>query len=391
MGRYSRPLAPVFAAFAAIGTGQRVLDVGCGPGALTSELITWAGSTVAAVDPSEPFVAAARERHPTVDVRRAPAEQLPFEDDRFDAVLAQLVVHFMADPIEGLREMRRVARPGGVVAACVWDYELGGAPLSRFWEAAQALDPEVEGESGLAGSREGQLGQYLRQVELREVEEGLLTVHVEHSTFDEWWEPFTLGVGPAGMYTAGLDATTSRSRLRERCRTETVDWCRSSYCQAWSFVWIVEDSWRWSGSIYGPERPGRPPACRSAPPVCDFLRGSSQIGLGLAGHPLTSPSRRRGQSTAGRLHSPERITQRRPSGHGVLHRSVAPSRRAISFPSSQRKKSTTAGTSASAHCVSDSCTVPNSRRRTSIWVMSTASTTRRGRSSSGAGCRTSRW
>src|SRR4051812_32261226 len=141
MGRYSMPLAPLMADFAGVVPRQRVVDVGCGPGALTSELVRRAGAdSVSAVDPSEPFVAAAKERHPGVDVRLASAEQLPFGDDEFDVSLAQLVVHFMADPVKGLGEMRRVTRPGGVVAACVWDHAGGTGPLSPFWEAAHELD-----------------------------------------------------------------------------------------------------------------------------------------------------------------------------------------------------------------------------------------------------------
>src|SRR5690242_14711109 len=122
MGRYSGPLAPRFADFAGIGAGQRVLDVGCGPGALTGELVRRLGAdAVCAVDPSETFVAAIAERYPDVRTQRAAAEQLPFDAGRFDAALAQLVVHFMADPVRGLGEMMRVTQDGGVVAACVWD------------------------------------------------------------------------------------------------------------------------------------------------------------------------------------------------------------------------------------------------------------------------------
>ena len=105
MGRYSVLLAPQLAALAGVAAGQRVLDVGCGPGALTTELVRLLGpEAVTAVDPSEPFVAAARERNPGVTVEQAPAEQLPFADDSFDAALAQLVVHFMTDPVAGLVE-----------------------------------------------------------------------------------------------------------------------------------------------------------------------------------------------------------------------------------------------------------------------------------------------
>ncbi len=112
MGRYSVLLAPQLADFATITAGQRVLDVGCGPGALTTELARRLGADfVSADDPSELFVSAARDRHPGADVRLGSAERLPFADQAFDAALAQLVVHFMRDPTEGLSEMVRVTRP----------------------------------------------------------------------------------------------------------------------------------------------------------------------------------------------------------------------------------------------------------------------------------------
>ena len=218
MGRYSVPLAPQLAGFAGVAAGQRVLDVGCGPGALTTELVSRLGrAAVVAVDPSETFVVAARERHPGVRVERAAAEQLPFGDREFDSALAQLVVHFMSDPVEGLREMGRVTREHGVVAACVWDHAGGRGPLSVFWEAAHELDPDVVDESRLAGAREGHLAELFEAAGLRQVEDGALTVSVEHRSFDEWWEPYTLGVGPAGGYAARLDARR-QDVLRERCR-----------------------------------------------------------------------------------------------------------------------------------------------------------------------------
>jgi SAM-dependent methyltransferase len=218
MGRYSVPLAPQLADLATIAAGQRALDVGCGPGALTGELVKrLRADFVSAVDPSESFVAAARDRHPGVDVRLGSAEHLPFADRAFDGTLAQLVVHFMRDPATGLSEMARVTRPGGVVAACVWDHAGGRGPLGVFWNAARELDPEVEDESRLAGAREGALPRLFGAAGLREIEESALTVSVEHPSFDDWWEPFTLGVGPAGSYTAGLDETR-QAQLRERCR-----------------------------------------------------------------------------------------------------------------------------------------------------------------------------
>jgi len=153
MGRYSRLLAPQMADLAAVEAGQRVLDVGCGPGALTSELVNrLSPAGVAAVDPSAPFVVAARSRNPGVEVHQASAEELPFPDHTFAAAIAQLVVHFMADPVAGLTEMARVTRPDGVVAACVWDHAGSQGPLSLFWQAARELDPGVEDESHLAGA-----------------------------------------------------------------------------------------------------------------------------------------------------------------------------------------------------------------------------------------------
>jgi SAM-dependent methyltransferase len=218
MGRYSRLLAPQMADLAGVSRGQRALDVGCGPGALTAELIARLGpEAVAAVDPSEPFVAAARDRHPGVDVRLAPAEHLPFPDDAFDAAIAQLVVHFMTDPAAGLAEMRRVTRPGGVIAACVWDHAGGKGPLGAFWRAARELDPNVHDEGDLAGAREGHLARLFADAGLTDVESTSLVAELEHPTFDDWWEPFTEGVGPAGAYVGTLD-TDRREALRERCR-----------------------------------------------------------------------------------------------------------------------------------------------------------------------------
>jgi SAM-dependent methyltransferase len=235
MGRYAEPLADKFVELAGVRAGQRALDVGCGPGALTARLVDRLGSdAVAAIDPSAPFVAATQARLPGVDVREGVAETLPFADASYDVALAQLVVHFMADPVRGLAEMGRVVGHG-VVAACVWDHAGDAGPLSAFWRAVRDLDPEAPDESGLAGARAGHLGELARAAGLREVEEGRLTVTSTYADFAEWWEPYTLGVGPAGDYVAGLD-DAGREALRDHCAALLPSGLFEVEASAWTVV-----------------------------------------------------------------------------------------------------------------------------------------------------------
>jgi len=151
-----------------------------------------------------------------VDARQASAEALPFPDGAFDAALAQLVVHFMPDPVAGIREMARVTRPGGRVAACVWDHAEGTGPLAPFWRAVRGTDPTADDESGRPGTRRGQLAAILGAAGLRDVVEEPLTVEVIFADLDDWWLPFTLGVGPGGAYVAHLDER-ARADLRRAC------------------------------------------------------------------------------------------------------------------------------------------------------------------------------
>ena len=220
MGRFARPLAVAFADLVGVTPGQSALDVGCGSGVLTDVLVDRLGADqVCAADPSPPFVAAVTDRHPTLDVRLAGAEDLPFPSDRFDLVLAQLVVLFMSDPVRGIAEMARCARPSGVVAASVWDHGGGTGPLSPFWDAVRAMDPDGPDEMDLPGVHEGQLAELFAQAGLPDVSSSALTVRVAHPTFEEWWDPFTLGVGPAGAYVAGLDPD-ALAALTEQCRAQ---------------------------------------------------------------------------------------------------------------------------------------------------------------------------
>jgi SAM-dependent methyltransferase len=220
VGRYGASLASALTAGAR--PGMRALDVGCGPGALAAVLADrLGGSSVAAVDPSPQFVTACRERLPDVDVREAPAEALPFEDGSFDITYSQLVVNFLADPEGGVREMARVTRAGGTVAACVWDYAGEMTLLRAFWDAAHEVDPEraAAADEGavMRWCAEGELGELWEAAGLESVRSGALTARATYADFEDLWAPLPTGVGPAGAFCESL-AAEDQARLHDALR-----------------------------------------------------------------------------------------------------------------------------------------------------------------------------
>ena len=220
MGRYAPTLAVALADAAGVSSGMRVLDVGCGPGGLTRELVARVGAeNVAAIDPAPQFAAACRGRNPGADVREGIAEELPWADGEFDVTLSSLVIAFMRDPDQGVREMRRVTRPGGMVAACMWDIAGGGMTMLRiFWAAVRDVDPDAQGERRLAGTSAGDIAQRFRTAGLRDVIDSALTAQGDYVSFDDFWEPFTFAVGPAGQYLRSL-SDDRQEAVRETCRT----------------------------------------------------------------------------------------------------------------------------------------------------------------------------
>jgi SAM-dependent methyltransferase len=221
MGRYAPTLAAAMVDAAGIEPGMRVLDVGCGPGGLTHELVSRAGPDgLAAIDPAPQFAAACQERHPGVDVRVGPAEDLPWDDGTFDAALAQLVIAFMRDPDRGVREMARVTRPGGTVAHCMWNIAGGGMTMLRvYWTAVRSIVPAAQGEQSRPGTMEGDLAERFRRAGLEDVTQDELTARADYTGFDDFWQPFTLAVGPAGEYLRSL-SEEQQAAVREACRAE---------------------------------------------------------------------------------------------------------------------------------------------------------------------------
>jgi SAM-dependent methyltransferase len=216
VGRYAAQLSAAVIGAARVVRGDRALDVGCGPGGLTRALADLVGvENVAAVDPSKSFVAACEDRVPGADVREGAAESLPFDDGAFDVVLSQLVVNFMRDADVGLAEMRRVARGGGSVASCVWDYADGMTMLRAFWDGALDVDPDAPDEARtMRYCNEPELRELWLRGGLHDVQTGAVVVEAAYDDFDDYWSPFPAGLAPSGAYCASLDAGRQEA-LRE--------------------------------------------------------------------------------------------------------------------------------------------------------------------------------
>jgi ubiquinone/menaquinone biosynthesis C-methylase UbiE len=209
IGRYCRGLAHELIQAAGVRPRQRVLDVGCGSGALTEPLAQLVGAEhVVGIDPDPEAIDACRARVPDVDVRVGSAETLPFENDEFDAVFAQLVVGLLTDAAQGVAEMRRVARPGAAVATCVWDFGGGMTVLRAFWDAAVDLDSRAAKHDQTTTrpySTREELHALWDAAGLRDVSSGALVVGADYRDFDDLWHPLVAPDGAPGRYYEALD------------------------------------------------------------------------------------------------------------------------------------------------------------------------------------------
>jgi SAM-dependent methyltransferase len=243
MGRWSRLLAPRHIAFSGARDGERILDVGSGTGAAAAAAAAaLPASEVTGVDPSDAFIAAAkkaarpgRERFEVGD-----AQALPFADASFDRTMALLVLNFVPDHVKAVGEMRRVTRPGGVVSACVWDYDSGMQMLRFFWDEVVALDPAMapKDERHMKLCREGQLGELWRRAGLADVREQSLTIEQAFASFHDYWEPFLKGAGPGGAYVVSL-AEERRKQLEARLRERLLGGRQDSPFTLQARAWCV--------------------------------------------------------------------------------------------------------------------------------------------------------
>jgi SAM-dependent methyltransferase len=247
MGRWSRQLAPELVTFADIGDGQTVLDIGSGTGELAFAVARAVPSSrITGVDPAAAYVKFAQSQAPSDRVRFVvgDAQRLEFADRSFDRAVSLLVMNFIPDRSKAMRELVRVTKPGGVIAAAVWDYGDGMQMLRVFWDEAVALDPSVAArdERNMPLCKRGELGEFWRAHALTAVEERPLTVQTPFKSFDDYWAPFLGGQGPAGAYVRQLgetDRAALRDRLRRRLLGDGPDGPITLQARAWAVKGVV--------------------------------------------------------------------------------------------------------------------------------------------------------
>jgi SAM-dependent methyltransferase len=250
MGRWSRRLAPLLVKFASVEERDSVLDIGSGTGALAFAMAEAILSVrVTGVDPSSRYVRYAQARTPSdrVQFSAGDAQALQMPDATFDKTLSLLVMNFIPDPVKALREMIRVTRPGGVVAAAVWDYGEGMEMLRVFWDEAVALDATVDArdERHMPLCRRGELAAFWRAGGLQQVEEQPVVIELSFVSFDDYWLPFLGGQGPAGAYATSRSEAARvalASRLRRRLLAERQEGAFALQARAWAVKGVASRS-----------------------------------------------------------------------------------------------------------------------------------------------------
>lgn len=242
MGRWSQRLAPQLIQFAEVQDSNRVLDVGTGTGSVAMAVAAYMqDGEIVGADPASAYVdyAKGRSSDPRLRFQVADAQDLHFPPNSFDRCLSCLVLNFIPDAPKAVTEMCRVAKPGGVLAACVWDYGDGMEMLRFFWDAAVALDPAAEPhhERHMPYCRRGELHDLWNAARLDDVVETSLTITFDFASFEDFWQPFLTGQGPSGSYATGLPADKQvrlRDRLREQFLSSGTDGAFTLEGRAWA-------------------------------------------------------------------------------------------------------------------------------------------------------------
>jgi SAM-dependent methyltransferase len=239
MGRFSTVLAKQFIDFTGHPAGEKILDVGSGTGSLSFALAARGDhKEIVGVDVGEPFVAYAREHNtdPRTTFRIADATVLPFGDASFDRAVSQLVLQFLPDPLKAVREMKRVVRPGGTVAACIWDAYGGQPHIRMLWDTAATLGFLRQHAIIRSLGTEGEMAAAWRQAGLVDVVPGELTMRFVFADFHDYWSPYLGGDGPLGemvMSLAPADRTLLERKLRDIYLSNGPDGPRSFIAAAW--------------------------------------------------------------------------------------------------------------------------------------------------------------
>jgi SAM-dependent methyltransferase len=221
VGRWSRPVAREFIDWLAVPANKRWLDIGCGTGALTWEIVARAApAAVVGLDTSEGFITYARANtdNTRATFQLGDAQSLPFADSEFDVAVSGLVLNFVPRPEQALAEARRVLRPGGTVAIYVWDYAGEMQLMRHFWNAAVALDPGAEALDEARRfpiCKPAPLIELLKSCGFAKTEYRIIDVPTTYRDFADYWSPFLGGQGPAPTYTCALPEA-QREKLRER-------------------------------------------------------------------------------------------------------------------------------------------------------------------------------
>lgn len=219
VGRWSRRIAPVFLRWLQAREQQDWGDVGCGTGALADAILADLDPhSLVGIDPSPTFLEQARRRlnDPRVHLQQGDAAALPWGPRTLHATVSGLVLNFVDRPEAMIAEMARVTKPGGSVGVYVWDYAAGMQMIRWFWDAAAAVHPasrSLDEAVRFPGCRPEALGELFRAAGLREAEVTALEIETAFSTFEDYWEPFRGGTGPAPAYLASLDDAT-RAAIR---------------------------------------------------------------------------------------------------------------------------------------------------------------------------------